>query len=66
MRHARRLDDLVAVELFVPAIAVSVHHAVEVGEVFGRMSPFAVGTVIVGHRPGRRILVVGAVEHIDP
>jgi hypothetical protein len=66
MRHAGRLDDLVAVKLLVATIAIRMHDAAEGGEMVGRMPALTVGAIVIGDRARVRVLIATPVEDIDP
>jgi hypothetical protein len=66
MRHAGSLDDLIAIQLVVTSIPVGVHHATEVGKMFGRVHPLAVRAVIISDRSGPGILIAAPIKDVDP
>lgn len=66
VRHAGRLDNLVAVKLLVATIAIRMHNAAEGGEMVGRMRALTVGAVVIGDCPRVRVLIAAAIEDIDP
>jgi hypothetical protein len=66
VRHAGRLDDLVAVKLLVATIAIRMHDAAEGGEMVGRMRALTVGAIVIGDRPRVRVLIAATIEDIDP
>ncbi|MDT4867479.1 hypothetical protein FQZ97_1023910 [compost metagenome] len=66
MRHARGLDDLIAVKLLIATIAIRMHHAAEVSEVVCGMCALAVGAIIISSGSGSWILIATAIEDIDP
>lgn len=66
VRHARGLNDLVAVKLLIATVAIGMHHAAEVSEVVCRMRALAVGAIVIGDSSGSGILIPAAIEDIDP
>lgn len=66
VRHARGLNDLVAVKLLIAAVAIGMHHAAEVSEVVCRMRALAVGAIVIDNSSGSGILIPAAIEDIDP